>query len=102
MESDSGVLRAPLRDLDTHSDLLDAVWSTIRSDVYDLFTAWLRTQADAGTIVLYDLEATAAVLLTSLTYPPILYALIGHTSGDIDAARFRSAWIRHALATLIH
>jgi hypothetical protein len=45
-------------------------------------------------------EATMGVLLASLTYRPILDALIGHTPGDVDAARFRTAWVRHAVATL--
>lgn len=47
-----------------------------------------------------DPDATAAVLLASLTYYPILNALIGHPPGDIDADRFTEAWVQHAAATL--
>ena len=100
MHRDHAVLRVLLRDLDAHPDLLDDVWTTIRATVYDAFTTWLRAQAAAGTIVVHDPEATGAVLLASLTYRPILDALIGHTPGDVDAKRFRAAWVRHALATL--
>jgi AcrR family transcriptional regulator len=100
MQRDHAVLRVLLRDLDAHPDLLDDVWTAIRGNVYDVFTDWLRTQADAGAIVVDDPEATGAVLLASLTYRPILDTLIGHTPGDIDAARFRTAWVRHALSTL--
>lgn len=60
----------------------------------------IRAQVDAGTVVVDDPEATGAVLLASLTYRPILDALIGHTPADVEAARFRTVWIRHALATL--
>lgn len=102
MERDQAVLRVLLRDLDAHPDLLDKVWAAIRSNVYDAFTAWLRARTDDGRIVVDDPQATGAVLLASLTYPPILNALIGHTPGDIDTARFRAAWVRHALATLTH
>lgn len=100
MQRDHAVLRVLLRDLDAHPDLLEDVWTAIRTNVYDVFTAWLRAQADAGTIVIEDPEATGAVLLASLTYQPILDALIGHTPGDINATRFRTAWIHHALTTL--
>lgn len=100
MQRDHAVLRVLLRDLDAHPDLLEDVWAAIRGNVYDVFTAWLRAQADAGTVVVDDPEATGAVLLASLTYRPLLDALIGHTPGDVDAERFRAAWVRHALATL--
>ncbi len=54
----------------------------------------------SGTIHVTDPDATAAVLLVSLTYYPILNVLIGHPPGDIDADRFTEAWIQHATATL--
>lgn len=100
MRRDRAVLRVLLRDLDAYPDLLDEVWTAIRNNVYDAFTSWLRAQAAAGTIIVDDPEATGAVLLASLTYWPILDALIGHTPGDVKAARFRAAWVRHALAAL--
>lgn len=100
MQRDHAVLRVLLRDLDAHPDLLDDVWTAIRANVYDVFSVWLRSQAATGTILVEDPEATGAVLLASLTYRPILDALIGHTPGDVGAARFRAAWVHHALATL--
>lgn len=100
MQRDHSVLPVLLCDLDAHPDLLDDVWTAIRGNVSGMFTAWLRAQADAGTIAVDDFEATGAGLLASLTYPPILNALFGHTPADVDAARFHAAWVRHALATL--
>jgi len=59
-----------------------------------------RTEAERGPIHVTDPDATAAVLLVSLTYYPILNVLLGHPPGDIDADRFTEAWIQHATATL--
>ena len=100
MHRDRDVLRVLLRDLDDFPDLKERVWAEIRANVYDVFTAWLTAQAEHGTVRADDQGATAAVLLASLTYAPILDALIGHTPGDVEPERFQEAWIRHALATL--
>ncbi len=100
LQRDRDVLRVTLRDLADFPELLDRVWADLRANVYDVFAAWVRTQAERGTVQVTDPEATAAVLLASLTYLPILDSLIGHTPGDIDATRYRSAWVQHALATL--
>lgn len=92
--------RVLLRDLDEFPDLLAEVWGQVRAPVYDELTRWLSGLAAAGTVRLADPEATAAVLLASLTYFPILRALIGHTPGDLDDDRYAAAWLAHAGATL--
>lgn len=100
MQRDHQALRVMLRDLDDFPELLESLWSEVRANVYDEFARWLRTQADRGTIHVADPEATAAVLLASLTYYPILKTLIGHPPGDIEADRFAEAWVQHAALTL--
>lgn len=100
MQRDHQALRVMLRDLDDSPELLEDLWSEVRANVYDEFARWLRTQADRGTVHVADPEATAAVLLASLTYYPILNALIGHAPGDIEADRFAEAWVQHAAVTL--
>lgn len=100
LERDRDVLRVLLRDLDEFPDLLAEVWGQVRARVYDELTRWLTGLAAAGTVRLADPEATAAVLLASLTYFPILRALIGHTPGDLDDDRYAAAWLAHARATL--
>jgi hypothetical protein len=47
-----------------------------------------------------DPDATAAVLVASLAYYPMVGLLIGHTPGDIDRDRYLQAWISHARAGL--
>lgn len=101
MRRDHHALRVLLRDLDRFPELLETMWSEVRANVYDEFTRWLQTQADRGTIAVTDVAATAAVLLASLTYYPVLDTLIGHPPGDIDGDRFADAWVSHALATLL-
>jgi len=101
MQRDHQALRVMLRDLDDFPDLLENMWTEVRTNVYDQFARWLRAEAELGSnIHVDDPDATAAVLLASLTYYPILNALIGHPPGDIDADRFTDAWVQHAAATL--
>lgn len=100
MRRDRDLLRVLLRDLDAVPDLRERVWDAIRTDLYDTLTQWLRAAADRGAIRVDDPAATSAILLASLTSPPILEALIGHAPGDIDADRFADAWTAHALAAL--
>jgi hypothetical protein len=82
-----------LRDLDAFPELLDRVWAALLANVYDIFAAWLDDQNTRRGTPIVDAPPTAAVLLASLTYPPILDALIGHILADIDHARYRSAWV---------
>jgi len=100
MRRDRDILRVTLRDLDDFPDLLDRVWTELKANAYDAFAGWLASQADRGTVHVDDPEASAAVLLSSLTYPSILSTLIGHVPGDLDAARYRAAWIQHAVSSL--
>lgn len=100
MRRDHLALRVMLRDLDDFPELLDEIWNEIRTNVYDELAGWLRDQTDRGTIRVADPAATAAVLLASLTYYPILDTLIGHPPGDIAPERFADAWVQHAVATL--
>lgn len=100
MERDRQVIRVMLRDLDDAPDLLAEIWGEVRAHVYEGFTRWLVAQRERGAVRVADPAATAAVLLASLTYYPILDTLIGHAPGDVDADRFVEAWVAHAVATL--
>jgi AcrR family transcriptional regulator len=100
MHHDHQVLRVMLRDLDRFPELLDQVWAQVRTCVYDELATWLCNQRNRGAVEVADPEATAAVLLASLTYYPILDILIGHTPGDLEPARYTEAWVSQALAAL--
>ena len=100
MAGDAPVLRVALRDLEQFPELLNELWDGVLGALYGEMASWLTAQRLAGRIAVKDPDATAAVLLASLTYYRILDALIGRTPGDIDAPAYLSAWVDSAVATL--
>ncbi|MFI7135274.1 hypothetical protein ACIBQ1_57140 [Nonomuraea sp. NPDC050153] len=68
--------------------------------VYAQGAAWVAAQKALGKADVDDPEAAGAVLPASLTYCPLLQAMIGHAPGDLDPERFLTAWAEHAAATL--
>jgi AcrR family transcriptional regulator len=100
MERNRAVIRVTIRDLEPYPDLLDEVWDGAFKDIYRQASRMIELVLASGNIVVADPEATAAVLLASLTYFPILHGLIGRTPGDLDAERFLDAWIDHAMRSL--
>jgi AcrR family transcriptional regulator len=101
MEHNRAVVRITIRDLEPYPELLDEVWDGIFQDVYRQATQLIEGVLASGTIEVADPEATAAVLLASLTYFPILHGLIGRTPGDLDPDRYLDAWIDHAMRTVL-
>jgi AcrR family transcriptional regulator len=81
-------------------ELADELWSAITENAYRGFASGLRVVVDAGMMRIDDPDATAAVLVASLAYYPMVGLLIGHTPGDIDRDRYLQAWISHARAGL--
>jgi AcrR family transcriptional regulator len=79
-------------------ELADELWSAITEAAYGRFAAALRAATEAGVLRLADPEATAAVLVASLAYYPMVRLLIGHTPGEIDRDRYLEAWVSHAHA----
>lgn len=100
MEHDRDMLRVMLRDLDDFPDLLDRLWQAVRTNVYGGVATWLGGLPRAQRARTSDIDATAGVMAASLTYYPILSALIGHAPGDIAADDYAAAWLAQAMATL--
>jgi AcrR family transcriptional regulator len=94
------LLRVIFREPDAFPEIADKLWSCITANAYQRFARELRSATDAGYLQVADAEATAAVLVASLAYYPMVQLLIGHTPGGIDADRYREAWVEHALAAL--
>jgi AefR-like transcriptional repressor, C-terminal domain len=78
--------------------LADELWSAITENAYGRFATTLRAATQAGVLRLADPEATAAVLVASLAYYPMVSLLIGHTPGEINRERYLEAWVSHARA----
>ncbi len=97
MESNRDLVRITIRDLEPYPALLNEVWDSVFRDVYRQAAELIELVAASGAIHVVDPPATAAVLLASLTYFPILHGLIGRTPGDVGADRYLDAWIDHAM-----
>jgi hypothetical protein len=78
--------------------LADELWSAITENAYGRFATTLRAATEAGVLQLADPEATAAVLVASLAYYPMVRLLIGHIPGEINRDRYLEAWVSHAHA----
>lgn len=100
MEHDRDPLRIILRELDQFPDLLERMWQGVLGGLYRRAAEWIRDGVERGSMTVADPDASAAVLLASLTYYRILDALIGHTPGDVPEARFLAAWVEHSAAAL--
>ncbi len=100
MERDRAVIRITMRDLEPYPDLLNEFWDDVVGVLYKQAAQLIDHVLATGRITVEDPQATAAVLVASLTYFPILQGLIGRTPGDLDAERYLSTWIDHTLRTL--
>ncbi|MFI5591075.1 TetR/AcrR family transcriptional regulator [Amycolatopsis sp. NPDC051758] len=100
LAADRDLVRLMIREFTGFPELFEAMWQGVVATVYRRGTEWITTLRDQGRADVTDPEATAAVLVASLTYYPILDVLIGHTPGDLAPDRFLTAWIEHALASL--
>jgi len=99
IQENSPLLRVIFRE-PAFPELADELWSAITENAYRGFASGLRVVVEAGMMRIDDPDATAAVLVASLAYYPMVGLLIGHTPGDIDRDRYLEAWISHARAGL--
>jgi AcrR family transcriptional regulator len=96
IENNIELLRVMFREPEALDDLLEDVWSAVTTTAYQRTGRALSAAKDAGVSRVDDPEATSTVLLAALAYLPIIQMLIGRTPGNIDADRFRDAWLRLA------
>ena len=76
--------------------MIDEVWSAATAIAYQRAERALSAAKDGGVSQVDDPEATSTVLVAALAYLPIAQMLVGRTPGDVDADRFREAWLRLA------
>ncbi|AQZ60566.1 TetR family transcriptional regulator [[Actinomadura] parvosata subsp. kistnae] len=100
IEQDRELIRIMLREFDGFGELFEGMWQGVMAGVYAQGARWIEEQRERGNVECADPEATAAVLLASLTYYPLLRLMIGHTPGDLGPERFLAAWAEHAAVTL--
>ncbi|HEX6360459.1 TetR/AcrR family transcriptional regulator [Actinophytocola sp.] len=100
MDSERDLVRIMIREFAGFPELFEQMWQGVLDHLYRECTEWITGLRDSGQADVTDPEATAAVLLSSLTYYPILDILIGHTPGDVAPQRFLTSWLDHAASTL--
>src|SRR5699024_6696210 len=88
IEGGRELLRIMLRDFGEFAELSEQMLLGVLANLYRAGSAWISFQRERGVADVADPEATAAVLLASLTYYPLLDALTGHSPGDIAPERF--------------
>jgi AcrR family transcriptional regulator len=100
LDSERDLVRIMIREFAGFPELFERMWQAVIAHLYQECANWIGALKDSGKASIVDPEATAAVLIASLTYYPILGLLIGHTPGDVEPQRFLDAWLDHAVRTL--
>jgi AcrR family transcriptional regulator len=101
LTDDRDVLRIVWRELEQFPALRDEVREQRMQATYTAIADWLRERAARGELRVEDPEATAAVLLGSLTSFKLFQALFGEPPIHLDDARFVGAWLRVMLRGLL-
>ena len=96
IDSNTALLRVIFREPEAIGDMIDELWAAVATTSYQRVGRALSAAKDAGVSQVDDPEATATVLVAALAYLPIAQMLIGRTPANIDADRFREAWLRLA------
>lgn len=100
MDGERDLIRIMIREFAGFPQLFEQMWKGVLAHLYRQCAEWITALRDRGQADVTDPEATAAVLIASLTYYPILDMLIGHTPGDLERQRYLIAWLDHAATTL--
>jgi AcrR family transcriptional regulator len=101
LTDDRDVLRIVWRELEQFPALRDEVREQRMQATYAAIADWLRKRAECGELRVEDPEATAAVLLGSLTSFKLFQALFGEPPAHLDDERFITAWLRVMLRGLL-
>lgn len=100
LHDDRDVLRIVYRELEQFPALRDEVRERRMQSTYATIAEWLRERAARGELRVEDPEATAAVLLGSITSFKVFEVLMGERPAGLDDERFVQAWLRVMLRGL--
>jgi AcrR family transcriptional regulator len=100
LKQSEDLLKVMLREPDELGDLGEKTWQIITDNAYQRFADELVASNRAGRTSIPDPEATAAVIIGSLSYGPTLQALTGRSPGNIDDERYFEAWMNQTLGVL--
>jgi AcrR family transcriptional regulator len=91
IDGDKDLVRIMLREFTAFPEIFEPMWQGVLAALYRECAAWIEAQRALGVAEAADPEATAAVLISSLTYFPLLELLIGHTPGELGREVFLAA-----------
>jgi AcrR family transcriptional regulator len=94
------LLKVMLREPDALGDLDEKTWQVITDNAYQRFADELIASNRAGRTNIPDPEATASVIIGSLSYAATLQALTGRSPGNVDDERYFEAWVNQTLGVL--
>jgi AcrR family transcriptional regulator len=100
LQDDRDVLRIVYRELEQFPALRDEVRERRMQSTYATVADWLRERTARGELRVEDPEATAAVLLGSITSFKVFQVLLGEPPAGLDDERFVRAWLRVMLRGL--
>jgi AcrR family transcriptional regulator len=100
LHDDRDVLRIVYRELEQFPALRDQVREQRMQSTYATIAEWLRERAARGELQVEDPEATAAVVLGSITSFKVFEVLMGERPAGLDDERFVQAWLRVMLRGL--
>lgn len=67
---------------------------------FSVLARWLTELSRKGAVRADDVQATAAVLLSSLAFFRLMEAMFGERPGGLTDARFLEAWVQAAMGAL--
>lgn len=94
MDDDRDVIRIVWREMEQFPELRDRVRERRMQATYAAVADWVRERAARGEVQADDPEATAAVILGSLTSFKVFEALLGESPARLDDERYLRAWLR--------
>ncbi len=101
IEANGDLLRVMFREPEAIEDFADELWPAVTLTAYEGMDSASSGAKSAGSSQVEDAEATSAVLLAALAYLPVIQLLIRRTPGNVDADRFREAWLRLAESVFV-
>lgn len=96
------LVRLMLHEPDAARDLVDEPWMRNPAFANANMGHALRATANETGSEIEDPEAIGAVLLTALSYLPVVQVLLGRPPGEMGPERFRDAWLRLSRSVFIH
>jgi AcrR family transcriptional regulator len=96
------LMRLMLHEPDAARDMVDELWVRNLAFAHQIMGRAFQASAHEAGSEIDDPEAISAVLLSALSYMPLMQVLLGRAPADMDPDRFRDAWLRLSRSVFTH